>query len=402
MTAKCNGAASTTKPGVPAGVVVDQQFVQSLLPPALAFLYPYLPYMHGLQIGDTTAFCAADPPSFALPTAAALLDFLTGSNIANYLTVNAFLQNLTKAYLWSQLCKCVDNSAPNAVVPPTDPGNLPALNPSAYVSLPTSVACLQGNVLSPFTLPINQGVGSNTFSLQGYPITAVRLTAQTVTSVGPGRTCGVRWQFFKGSLTNLLTICQSMGVNQSFTQTLALPATCDTVFSGILDDPTCGAAASVGSGTTVLTWNTEFFCNQAPGASQVACCPPDPILDGKINAILNLAQSMQRYNVPFAYVPGAVHSGVSGTGTTAVSQLLGFQLNVTARPPTNRVSGGNPSYIYDLGWVSVSDPDGMIEEKRLTRDSMLWFPRLGQLATSFNFFLRAGVTLTWTELQAET
>lgn len=382
-------------------MVVDQQFVQSLLPSALAFLYPYLPYMHGLQIGDTTAFCAGEPPTFSMPTPAQILDFLTGSNLSNYLSVNTFLQNLTKAYLWRSLCKCVDNSVPVAVVPPADPGTLPSLNPGAFVSLPTSVACLQGNVLSPFVLPINQGLGSNTFQLQGYNITAVRLTANSVTTVGPGRTSAVRWQFFKAPNTNLLTICQGMAVNQSFSQILALPATCDTVFTGILDDPTCGPAASVGSGTTTLSWNTEFFCGQAPGAASVPCCPPDPLLNGKINAILNLAQSMQRFHVPFAYVPGTVHAGVTGTGSTAVSRLLGYLLNVTARPQTLQTRGGNPSYIFDMGWVSVSDANGMLEEKRLTRTTMVWLPRMGELATQFNFFLNPGVTVTWTELQAE-
>lgn len=401
MTAACNGAASTTKPGVPASVVVDQQFVQSLLPAALSYLYPYLPFMRGLQIGSVANFCAADPPTFTLPTPGQLFDFLTSGPISNVNTVNTFLQNITQAYLWQGLCKCVDNSVPIAPVAPANPGNLPAVNPSPFVALPTSVPCLQGNVLSPFVLPINQGVGSNTFQLQGYPITAVRLTANSVTSVGAGRTSAVRWQFFTAPNTNLLTICQAMGVNSSFSKILALPAGCDTVFTGILDDPTCGPAASVGSGTTTLSWNTEFFCGQAPGVASVPCCPPDPNLDGKLQALLNLLTSMQRFHVPFGYLLGAPHVGLSGTGAFAVSRNVGYQVTVTANPPTKRTSPGNPSYIFDLGWISVSDADGMIEEKRITQTSFLWFPRMGQLGTSFNYFLQSGVTVSVTEINPE-
>lgn len=401
MTAVCNGAASTTKPGVPAGVVVDQQFVQSLLPPALAFLYPYLPYMHGLQIGDTTAFCAADPPTFSLPTPAQFLDFLAAGNLSNLSLVNTFLQNITKAYLWQSLCKCVDNSVPNAVVPPANPGNLPALNPSPYVALPPGVNCFQQHNLSPFVLPINQGAVSDNIPLYQYAPTAVRLTASTVTTVNPGRTCAVQWKFTDETfVTNIKTYCQAMGVNSTFSQVVPVPAGSTELSVSIIDDPTCGNAASVGSGTTTLTFNSELFCGQPPGA-QHACCPPDPLLDGKINAILALLTTVQRYKLPFAYINGPTHSGVSGTGATVISRLIGVLLTVTAQPATKRTSLGNPSYIYDLGWVSVSDADGMIEEKRLTRTNLLWFPQLGELATSFNYFLQSGVTINWTELQPE-
>lgn len=336
-----------------------------------------------------------------MPTAAQILDFLTGTNISNYLNVNTFLQNLTKAYLWRSLCKCVDNSTPVAVVPPTDPGTLPSLNPSPYVSLPSSTACFHQANLSPFVLPINQSAVSDNINAYQYNPTSVRQSASTVTSVGPGRTCAVRWIYRPITGAALQTYCIAMGVNSTYSQVVPVPSGTQIVEVDILDDPNCGPAASVGSGTTTLTFNTELFCGQAPGASSVPCCPPDPLLNGKVNAILNLAQSMQRFHVPFAYVPGLVHTGVSGTGSTAVSRLIGYLLNVTAHPATNMSRGGNPSYIFDMGWVSVSTSDGMIEEKRLTRINQLWFPGLGELATQFNFFLNPGVTINWTELQPE-
>lgn len=238
MTVVCNGAASTTKPGVPAGVVVDQQYVQSLLPAALAFLYPYLPYMHGLQIGDVGAFCAADPPTFSLPTGPQLLDFLTGNNLTNLSLVNTFLQNLTKAYLWRSLCKCVDNSTPNPVVPPTDPGNLPAVNPSPYVALPTSVPCLQQHNLSPFVLPINNSLVSDSIALFAYQPNSVWQTASTVTTVNPGRTCGVQWRYADEPGTTTKVYCQAMGVNSTYSQVVPVPSFATELSVGIFDDPT--------------------------------------------------------------------------------------------------------------------------------------------------------------------
>jgi hypothetical protein len=51
-----------------------------------------------------------------------------------------------------------------------------------------------------------------------------------------------------------------------------------------------------------------------------------------------------------------------------------------------------------MGWLSIMTGDGMIQEKRLTRMSQLWFPNLMNLATTFGYYLFPGVTATITEL----
>jgi hypothetical protein len=110
---------------------------------------------------------------------------------------------------------------------------------------------------------------------------------------------------------------------------------------------------------------------------------------------------LQRYGKPFAYIKGAVHAGLSTTGTLAIDRLLGVQVDVTASPAGHTVKLGNPSYLYDLGWLSVVTPDGFIDEVRLTRDHQLWQSRLFPMALSVNWALQAGVTITLTELHAE-
>lgn len=110
---------------------------------------------------------------------------------------------------------------------------------------------------------------------------------------------------------------------------------------------------------------------------------------------------VQRYQSPFAVIHGAVHSNVSTSGTFAVSRLIGVQVEVQESPPTNQTFSGVPTYVSDLGWLSILTGDGLIDEIRLTRSLQIWLPRLMPLATQFGISLREGVTVRITELEAE-
>jgi hypothetical protein len=114
-----------------------------------------------------------------------------------------------------------------------------------------------------------------------------------------------------------------------------------------------------------------------------------------------LVTLMQRYSEPFAYIPGAVHSGIHVSGSFAVSRLVGMRVTVVQRPGGERLFSGVPTYISDLGWMSVLTGDGMIDEIRLTRDTQSWFPKLMPLATQFGISLRDGVVVDIQELEAE-
>ena len=80
---------------------------------------------------------------------------------------------------------------------------------------------------------------------------------------------------------------------------------------------------------------------------------------------------------------------------------MGVEVTVTGRPGGGLVLPGNPDYLWNMGWMSVSDGQGMLEEKRITRDSMVWLPKSMQDALSFNYALDAGVTVNVRELAPE-
>jgi hypothetical protein len=123
---------------------------------------------------------------------------------------------------------------------------------------------------------------------------------------------------------------------------------------------------------------------------------------GAVGSQGQLINLLQRYQLPFAYVPGAVHQGLTGEGGFSVSRLLGLLLEVVSVPPGVRSMFGNPDYLMDLGWLSISDRSGFLDEKRLTRSSVVWLPVRMAEATSFTWALSTGVTVRATELQAET
>lgn len=125
-------------------------------------------------------------------------------------------------------------------------------------------------------------------------------------------------------------------------------------------------------------------------------------LDQRLTQIYSLLTIVQRHSVPFAYVPGAVHSGLTGTGSFAISGLLGLRIQLSSTHGDEPILPGNPPYLWDQGWLSVNDANGLLEEKRLTRTGMEWFPRFMETATSFNWTVAAGVVMVVTELEAET
>jgi hypothetical protein len=109
----------------------------------------------------------------------------------------------------------------------------------------------------------------------------------------------------------------------------------------------------------------------------------------------------QRFKTPFAYIRGAQHSLLTGTGSFHITRLLGFEITVHAVPPEQTNLFGNPVYMWNLGWLSVSDGGGMLQELRPTRPHQIWLPQQCQEATLLGYALTPGVELDIVELEAE-
>jgi hypothetical protein len=117
---------------------------------------------------------------------------------------------------------------------------------------------------------------------------------------------------------------------------------------------------------------------------------------------LEMATLIQRYQVPLEVVAGAKHSNLSESGAFGVSRLIGFQVDIVQRDANRPVVPGQPQYLWDMGWMSISDGYGMLQEKRLTRDHQVWLAPSCQTADRFGYYLTPGTVVNVTELQAET
>lgn len=101
----------------------------------------------------------------------------------------------------------------------------------------------------------------------------------------------------------------------------------------------------------------------------------------------------------FAYSLGVTHLARTGSGSFSVpSGLRGFMIDIIDPKPPGRVSAGQPPYLWDVGWVSLLDSNGILEERRPNRDRTIWLPERAAIATTFTHDLLPGWTIDVTEL----
>jgi hypothetical protein len=178
--------------------------------------------------------------------------------------------------------------------------------------------------------------------------------------------------------------------NQAFTDTVAGLSYC---FCSVTSSPPPNNIPTRDPGTP----------DAPPGlCADLDVCAAINDINRRLRQLGELVTLLQRYELPFALVPGAVHSSLSGRGSFAVSRLIGMRVNVTSHTTTRPDLEGNPSYVWDQGWMSILTSDGMIEEKRISQTHFEWLPNQMPLALTFGFDLRPGTVVTFTELQAET
>jgi hypothetical protein len=124
-------------------------------------------------------------------------------------------------------------------------------------------------------------------------------------------------------------------------------------------------------------------------------------LQAGLSSTLELVTLQQRYGLPFAYIRGATHANAVGPGGFAVSRLLGIDAVATFPADGHQVLEGNPPYVMSRSWMSLTNADGLLAEKRIVRRSTIWLPKEMAEATQFNYSLEPGVVVNFTELEAE-
>lgn len=124
-------------------------------------------------------------------------------------------------------------------------------------------------------------------------------------------------------------------------------------------------------------------------------------LNGSQQVNVNQTTTIVNSTPGLQYKVGPSHTGLQGSASISVSGLVGLRLTCTTLP-AGLTLPGNPPYLWDVGWCSVSDGGAMLQEKRVTRTEFEWFPPEMVLASTFGYYLNDGVQATMTELQVVT
>jgi hypothetical protein len=392
----CSSGVSRKIAGVADGLVIDQAYIQSILPAGLAWAYPYLPFMQGLQIGDVDAFCAADPPTWTTPTGDQIFAFLAGGPLGDYQVVNQFLQDVTRAFIWYHICECATVATPAAPAAPSAPSGLPAINPSTVVTLPPSNHCA--------AVTFTQGplTGGNVAGLTtvlpcaGSNVTGVKITIAETINSGAGFVANFSMKWFDSAA--IIRSDPFLLPPLNSTRSFILPGPPAGAISGQV-----AAAGTGGGGSSTFVTTLEYFCNGAiPGGNQSSCCPPDPSLTALLARIDQMVTLIQRQSSPFAYVYGSNHAGLSGADELSVSGLIGVSIDITTLPGRVGRAIGAPDHLFDVGYVTLGTDDGWSSSRRVDADgSLILCPPGAGAMTRVGYSFTPGVVADIRELLRE-
>jgi hypothetical protein len=184
----------------------------------------------------------------------------------------------------------------------------------------------------------------------------------------------------------------------------------------------------------VVMWPHFCQCNPNPGAGPAPVDPPLPVFskpdaapagpefigcDGAdlctvlnnlarqiaaqgamLASILDTATLIQRQEVPFGYVPGPNHSGLTGAGTFGVADILGLAVTVSSSPSWLSSDMETPAESFKFGDLTTGTADGYQRKVWLIKSPQLIHPVSG-IVTTVTYDLVDGVTINVLELVRE-
>jgi hypothetical protein len=425
MTALCGGGTSGPKAGVAETVIFTSTQIGSLLNNKGGLWATLAVPALGVLAYEATELCSSDPPPQPTLTANDYQALLQLSPQDEFLAALGKLKDLVTIALWYELCECKTVTTPQ---PSTG-----LLNPPAGVTLPdfSTTPCAQPrmrlnvdnynaafddsnnittsvfpNLQTTQSVPTDSSHPSQTIAVIPSTWSSWHATNQLVTGQTPPtsgyavavNTYGRDRRPLATPLTTPVTNTQPF-VRQPDTGDVQLSAAEAYVSVNTIGQPSPAVPG-------VVDWSLFINCS-GPAGTLPGCCQ-DPVLAALVTALgqeLQLlrkdTQLLQRYSVPFAYVLGPSHVGLTGSGSLQIGRAVGLKIDVTAFPGDNQQMLGTPPYIFDLGWISVLTPDGLLDEVRLTRTSTTWMSKLIPSATVAGWGLREGVTASITEMRAE-
>lgn len=381
--------------------------IAKVIPGGIAWLDPILALVVSELILHLPTFCAADPPADPGLTGAQVTAALTQPGTPDGRAGAAAITQFVQHVLWWNVCQCLTSTTPAAPTAPVAPSGSPGYNPSNVAVPAKNTPCLSAYTGAPgipfWSIPYLQD--QNSFQLgrinnPGRVWSTLVLTLGTPTITGTPHAGSFLIQYYTGPQ-------QQINPNGSFTQSIPATGIVAPLTLPIPANTTWLAVTCVGgsSGTGKIEWPAQrwdIYCDgQAPGGTVSPCCPPDADLVAQVQQILTMVNLIQRQAVPFAYVAGPAHTGLSGTGTISVSGILGLAVMLTTVPTQLGDELGTPPRLFDAGWLNLGTSDGYERYEPVTSAAQLVIPPSASLVTTVGYSLHSGVVATITELIRE-
>lgn len=391
MTALCGGGTSSPKDPALASVIYSSGLLAEILVRYDApWLIPVIPLL-GLSALSLSTFCATDPP--AIPTftsdeTSAVLGLQFGADFDSGI---AKVRDLAYHLIWRELCQC-DAGTPTAYTAPTVPAGTPIIQTPPASNTPCGTYTGFG--------PTNRQQFATSGSLHAQvsdPLPTPGITSAVVTfhtsvntNGGHAVTLTLSWRKVGGVGTGVSTTF-TLPITGTTRVTLAVPADASYLF---MDYNTPGGTARI----EWVDWVIDYFCGPTLGTSGDCCT--DPTVTATLDNILSMLTLIQRQAVPFAYIDGTAHAGLTGAGEVTLQGVIGARIDCTVPDRVGR-SAGDPETVFDMGWIAWGDTTGFRDREFIRRATQLSLPSKGGTFTRLGYTLAPGVVATITELLRE-
>lgn len=402
MGTPCTSGTPQAKPGVGTVVALTFEALERIFSRAgygwLAAIATILP----IVAVDTDDYCADGQPSLPTFTATDAQAMLNLAPWDEFTVAMGKLRDIFLHYLWWELCECAGGTTPGLTTPQTPP------DITAIPGTGQGTAChLQSNVLDSFTDPggAHYRLGGNLGWYSGFGGASINMYPNVPRTI---RVTHHRERI--GTAAREELIPQRIRFSTSGFGTLVQEI---TDVSGDdwewIGSPPPGAVIlessyriDVANSSDIMHTSITAYCDQLPASGTPAgCCPPDPTIIAMLSNVLQQLQLVQRQAVPFAYVPGATHSGLTGHGELTVQGLIGARLTITDTPNWVGITDGDPDVIWPNSWINWGNADGFADRQWITASPQVSFPALAGQYTRIGYSLAAGVELELQELVRE-
>jgi hypothetical protein len=398
VTARCAGATSSGRDTYQRFVYMAPAQIGALLnnvptPWAVVFAGAI-----GSLTYDLQTYCASDPPADPGMTAVDWISLLNPLELSAAVLARSKFRDFLGHYFWDTFCKCDDGTIPTPYTPPAAPSDLPAVNNTGVApTYPTGSPCLVTSTtfhMTPthfvdrtFSDPIAVPTGSTSVTLTYVPSRHATIGSE-------------EWQINVNCLNSsgaFIGNSANWAEHNGFPQagTLTAPLTAGTAFIRFACTPTNVQVA------TDIDVSASVMCGASATPTTPQPCPADPFTQLQLDQLLQLVTLIQRQAAPFAYVPGGVHSGLSGAGHLSVQGLLGAKVVLDATGSSVGFLSGDPAEVYAAGWITWGNADGSSHRQFITHSPFVSLPALAGQYTRLGYTLGDGVSATITELVRE-